>query len=398
MQKIKKLINYCLNCSAKPCKKGCPLENDIPTFISLAKNENFLEAYDVLSETTVLSLICGRICPLDQHCEKNCVRKIKGEPVQIGQIEAYIGDKACNENYPLFREVKKDNGKKVAIVGGGPAGITCAAFLKKLGYNVTIYEKYDYLGGIISHGIPSFRLDKKVVRSSLKNIIDLGIQVKYNFELGRNLSLEELKKDYLAIFLAFGANVSKINNIKGKELERVIGANEFLESQKNLDLKDKRVVVIGGGDVAMDMARTAKKWGGNVLVVYRGDENKMKANKREVELAKKENIEFLFNTIVKQITLENNVYKAYLFNNDDKFIYPCDYVFFAIGSKPEEKLIKQLGLKLDIDGYVEVNDQHMTSMEGVFAGGDLVHEKRTVAWAARSGRDAAYSIDLYLSK
>ena len=399
MSKFKDLVNYCLNCTVKPCRKGCPLENDIPKFIKLAKDGDFLEAFSVLGETTVLSSICGRICPFDRQCEGNCVRRLKGEPVQIGKIEAIIGDKAIQEDYPIFRNMKEINGKKIAIVGAGPAGLTCAAFLKKLGYSVTIYEKYDYLGGIISHGIPDFRLDKDITLKNLNRIVDLGIEVKYNFELGKNITLKELKKEYDAVFLAFGANVSNMPQIKGKNLSNVYGANELLESKKALDLKNKNVIVVGGGDVAMDMARTAKRWGGNVLVVYRRDENKMKADINQINLAKEEKVELLFNTNVKQIIKKENISKAYLVTNDGfKFIYPCDYVFFAIGSKPNEKINKKLGLKLDVDGYIKTDKKQMTSMKGVFAGGDLTGTERTVAHAARSGREAAYNIDLYLTK
>ena len=399
MNNFKELANYCLNCTVKPCKKGCPLGNDIPEFIKLAKEGDFLEAFNVLSETTVLSSICGRVCPFDRQCESNCVRKLKGKPVQIGKIEAVIGDKAIKENYPIFRNVKKSNNKKVAIVGAGPAGLTCAAFLRKLGYSVTIYEKYDYLGGIISHGIPDFRLDKDITLKTLNRIVDLGISVKYNFELGKNITLKELKKEYDAVFLAYGANLSNMPQIKGKNLSNVYGANELLESKKILDLKNKSVIVVGGSDVAIDMARTAKRWGSNVLVIYRRDENKMKADNKQVNLAKEENVEFLFNTNVTQIIKKENLYKAYLRSNDGfKFIYPCDYVFYAIGSKPDEKINKSLGLKLELYGYIKTDKKKMTSMKGVFAGGDLTGGERTVAHAAKDGLDAAYNIDLYLTK
>lgn len=399
MKKFKDLVNYCLNCPVKPCRKGCPLKNDIPSFIKLAKEDDFLEAFSVLSETTVLSSICGRICPFEKQCEGNCVRRLKGEPVQIGYIESVIGDKAIKENYPVFNDMLKDNGKKVAVVGAGPAGLTCGAFLKKLGYDVTIYEKYDYVGGIISHGIPDFRLDKKVSEKTFKRIIDLGIKLEFNKELGVNISLKELKKNYDAVFLSFGANKSKFPNIKGKNLSNVYGANEILESKEVLDLNGKNVIVVGGGDTAMDMARVAKKWGADVLVVYRGYEKDMKAALSEVKFAKDENVEFLFNSNVKQVIKNGDKYKVYLMTNDGyKFIYPCDYVFFAIGAKPEEKVIKKLGLKLDMDGYIKTDKRQMTSMAGVFAGGDLIKEENTVAYASASGRNAAYNIDLYLKK
>ena len=399
MNSFKKLVDYCLNCPTKPCMKGCPLRNDIPRFIKLAKEGNFLEAFSVLSNTTVLSSICSRICPIDRLCEGNCIRKLKGESVHIAEIEAVIGDKALKENYPIFKEMLEDNGKKVAIVGAGPAGISCAAFLKKLGYNVTIYEKYDYLGGLIVHGIPEFRLDRSICTKTLKKIIDLGIEVNFNFELGKNISLDELRKNYDAIFLAFGANVSKIPSIKGKNLDNVYGANEFLESKIKLNLKGKNVIVVGGGDTAMDMARVAKRFGGDVLVVYRNKEKLMKASKNEIAISKQEKIEFLFNTNVKQIIFNGESYKAYLVTNDGyKYIYPVDYVFFAIGSKPFQKLTKKLGLKTDINGYIKTDKYYMTSIAGVFAGGDIINEENTVAFAAYSGKAAAYNIDRYLKK
>ena len=398
MGNFQDLVDYCLDCVAKPCKKGCPLENNIPDFIKAAKNQEFLDAFNILSETTVLPSICGRVCPKNLHCQGNCVRRLKGNAVQIGTIEAYIGDKLLRSDYPIFSEIEKANGKKVAIVGAGPAGLTCAAFLKKYGYDVTIFEKYDYLGGIISHGIPDFRLDRGIALENFNKIIDLGIDVQFNKELGRNITLKQLKKKYDAVFLSFGANKSKIPNIKGKKLPNVYGANEFLESQKVLELSGKNVIVIGAGDVAMDMARTAKKWGANVLVVYYREEKNMKADKEQLALAKQEGIEFLFNTNLKQIIKNKDYYKAYLAsNNGFKFVYPCDYVFFAIGSKPDDKITKKLGLKLDIKGYIKTDKKQMTSMPGVFAGGDLIGQERTVASASRLGRDAASYIDSYLS-
>lgn len=398
MGNFQDLVDYCLDCVAKPCKKGCPLENNIPDFIKAAKNQEFLDAFNILSETTVLPSICGRVCPKNLHCQGNCVRRLKGNAVQIGTIEAYIGDKLLKSDYPIFSEIAKANGKKVAIVGAGPAGLTCAAFLKKYGYDVTIFEKYDYLGGIISHGIPDFRLDRGIALENFNKIIDLGIDVQFNKELGRNITLKQLKKKYDAVFLSFGANKSKIPNIKGKKLPNVYGANEFLESQKVLELSGKNVIVIGAGDVAMDMARTAKKWGANVLVVYYREEKNMKADKEQLALAKQEGIEFLFNTNLKQIIKNKDYYKAYLAsNNGFKFVYPCDYVFFAIGSKPDDKITKKLGLKLDIKGYIKTDKKQMTSIPGVFAGGDLIGQERTVASASRLGRDAASYIDSYLS-
>lgn len=397
MNNIKKMINYCLNCPLKPCQKRCPLENDIPSVIKLAKEGNFLKAFRVLNETTVLASICGRICPSLKYCEGNCIRRLEGESVKIHNIEAYIGDKFLKKKYALFSDIKDFNGKKVAIVGSGPSGLSCAAYLRRLGYAVTIFEKHDYLGGLIIHGIPEFRLDRKICDLTFKKIIDLGIEVNYGFELGRNLFLRNLRKEYDAVFLGIGANVSKFPNIKGKNLENVYGVNNFLESFKKLDFYGKSVVIVGGGNTALDMAFIARKNGANVLVVYR--KNKMKAFKDDVSLAFNEKIDFIFNTEVKQIISNDNNYKVYLINKDGyKFIYLADYVFFAIGSIPDNKLVKKLGLKLDINGYIKTDKNQMTSLEGVFAGGDIINEEKSVAKASFSGKCAAYNIDLYLKK
>lgn len=397
MNNIKKMINYCLNCPLKPCQKRCPLENDIPSVIKLAKEGYFLKAFRVLNETTVLASICGRICPSLKYCEGNCIRRLEGESVKIHNIEAYIGDKFLKKKYALFSDVKDFNGKKVAIVGSGPSGLSCAAYLRRLGYAVTIFEKHDYLGGLIIHGIPEFRLDRKICDLTFKKIIDLGIEVNYGFELGRNLFLRNLRKEYDAVFLGIGANVSKFPNIKGKNLENVYGVNNFLESFKKLDFYGKSVVIVGGGNTALDMAFIARKNGANVLVVYR--KNKMKAFKDDVSLAFNEKIDFIFNTEVKQIISNDNNYKVYLINKDGyKFIYLADYVFFAIGSIPDNKLVKKLGLKLDINDYIKTDKNQMTSLEGVFAGGDIINEEKSVAKASFSGKCAAYNIDLYLKK
>ena len=194
MEEILNKANYCLNCPVKPCSnKGCPLGNNIPGFIKAVKEEDYKKAYEILSETTVLEAVCGRICPHTKQCEGSCVRGIKSNPVSIGDLEAFVGDIAIKENYKIATEIPSNKNKKVAIVGGGPSGLTAAAFLLKNGYSVTLYEKYNYLGGLLVHGIPDFRLPKKIVEQTIQKIIDLGLQIKYNQELGKNLLLEQLE-------------------------------------------------------------------------------------------------------------------------------------------------------------------------------------------------------------
>ena len=265
MEKIQEKANYCLNCKVKPCSlKGCPLNNNIPDFIKEIKEQNSKEAYKILCQTTVLPGVCGRICPHMKQCQGSCVRGIKGEPVNIGDLEAFVFDKAIEENLKLKdympQKINEElKSKKVAIIGGGPAGLTCSAFLAKEGIQVTIFEKYNYLGGILVHGIPNFRLDKKVVENTVKQILDLGVQVKYGMELGKNLKLEELENQFDAIFLCIGANKSGKMGVEGENLKGVFGGNELLEFNTHPNYIGKIVSVIGGGNVAMDCARTIKK-------------------------------------------------------------------------------------------------------------------------------------------
>lgn len=265
MKEIEEKVNYCLNCKVKPCsQKGCPLNNNIPEFIKAVKEKNYKEAYKILSQTTVLPGICGKICPHTKQCQGSCVRGIKGEPVSIGDIESYVFQKAVEEGYALKDVIEKGlckelKNKKVAIIGGGPAGLTCGAFLAKDGIDVTIYEKYDYLGGLLVHGIPEFRLPKEVVKETVDRILDLGIKVEYNKELGKNLKLEELEEKYDAIFLSIGANKPVKMGVEGENLKGVYGGNELLEYNTHPNYEGKVVSVIGGGNVAMDCSRTIKR-------------------------------------------------------------------------------------------------------------------------------------------
>ena len=236
-KKIKEYTEYCLNCKVKPCRnKGCPLSNDIPTFIKLTKEGNLKEAYETLTNTTMLGSVCGRICPHEKQCQGSCVRGIKGEPVHIGEIESYVFDEAIKNGY--YREIKKCDvlkGKKIAVIGSGPASLNASAFLARSGADVTIYEKYNELGGILRHGIPGFRLDKNVLDSTINQILSLGIHVELGKELGKNLILEELKQSYDAVFLGIGANIPGKMNIEGEKLEGVYGGNSLLENGSHPD-------------------------------------------------------------------------------------------------------------------------------------------------------------------
>lgn len=414
MKDIQEKINYCLNCPVKPCsKKGCPLGNDIPGFIQAMKNGEYKKAYEILSETTVLEAVCGRICPHTKQCQGSCVRGIKSIPVSIGELETFIGDIAIKENYKIADINIQNKDKKIAIIGGGPAGLTAAAFLLKNGYSVTIYEKYDYLGGLLIHGIPEFRLPKEIVRKTVQKIIDLGLEVKYNKELGKSLTLKDLEEKYDAIFLAFGANITAKMGVEGEELQGVYGGNQLLEYQNHPDYINKKVAIIGGGNVAMDCARTVKRLGAEeVSVIYRRSEEEMPAEVKEIEEAKEEGIEFLFQNNIVRILGKNKVEQVELIKTElvqkegetrkvpinitgSNYLIDIDYIIMALGSEPEG-FVKQLGLELNKWGRIQIDNENRTSNPKIFAGGDIAGAKGTVAWASRSGRDAAYSIMKYL--
>lgn len=407
MKEIEEIRSYCLNCKNSQCRiKGCPLDNCIPEFIHEIDSK---KAYEILCNTTVLPAICGRICPHEKQCEGSCIRGIKGEPVSIGAMEAYIGDLSIENNYELSIEVdERTKDKRVAVIGSGPAGLTCAAFLARKGVKVTIYEKHDKLGGLLTHGIPEFRLPREVVEKTIEKILDLGVEAKLNQELERDFEIEDLAKKYDAVFVAIGANIPAKMNVEGEGLEGVYGGNYLLEYNKHPNYTGKKVAIIGGGNVAMDSARTIKKLGASeVYVIYRRAEEQMPAEKKEIADAKKEGIEFLFQTNIVKILGKEKVEKLECIKTElvkkegenrlspvniegSNFILDMDYVVMATGSKPENNIIEKF--EKNEYGYIKIDENMQTSINKVFAGGDIVGQKATVAWASRSGRDAAEKI------
>ena len=404
---------YCLSCKNKPCtNNGCPLENNIQEFIH---EEDYQKAYEILCKTTVLPAVCGRICPHEKQCQGSCIRGIKGEPVSIGKMEAFIGDISIKDSYKIPKIIDNDLlSKKVAIVGGGPAGLTCAAFLAKKGVNVTIYEKHDELGGLLSHGIPEFRLEKNIVKATTNKILEMGVEVEFNKELGKDLDIEELRSNNDAVFVSVGANIPARMNIEGENLEGVYGGNDLLEYNKHPSYIGKKVAVIGGGNVAMDSARTIKRLGADkVVIIYRRAEEQMPAEKKEIEDARCEGIEFIFQTNILKIIGTEKVEKIECIKTElvqkegEKRLVPVniansnynmniDYVVMATGSKPEENVIRNF--EKNKWGYINIDEKMKTSIPKVFAGGDVSGEKSTVAWAAKSGREAANNIIEFLQK
>lgn len=406
---VKIAASKCETCVTKPCQIGCPLNIDIPEFIENVKNNNYEEAFKVLCKSTVLPSVCGKICPVDKQCQGSCAKKVSYDPVEIGKIESYVGDLAVENGWKLPRKSKKK--ERIAVIGSGPSGLTCAGFLAENGYQVTIYEKHEYLGGLLYHGIPKFRLDKELVSKVIKQILDLGIEVKTNVSLGKDISLKELEKEYDAVFLGLGANVSKMMGLSGEELNGVYGANELLENLVQVDYTSKRVVVIGGGGVSIDMARTAIKEGASeVGIIYRRSRSEMSAEMNDIRAAKKEGIKFLFQTNVIKVIGEDKVTgiecvkttldkeKKAINVEGSNFVIDTDVVIMAVGSRADSELLESLKLDVKENGYLMVNSNNQTSNPKIFAAGDLTGAKSTVAWACRNGRDTAYSIMKFLSK
>lgn len=415
---IKQKAEYCLNCKNPQCRTGCPLGNNIPAFIQKVKEDNLEEAYKILCETTAIPAICGRICPHQKQCQGKCIRGIKSEPVSIGEIEAYVGDWALNNTNSLLNCCKdiQEKNKKVAVIGGGPSGVTAAVFLRKNGYKVTIYEKQKDLGGILKRGIPEFRLSNEIVEKTIEQILALGIDVQCEKELGKNLYLVDLKKEYDAIYLSIGANIPRKMAIEGEELEGVYGGNSLLENQNHPDYTNKKVAIIGGGNVAMDCARTIKRMGAEqVVVIYRRSEAEMPAESKEISDAKKEGVKFLFlNNIVKilgtnkvekiecikteLVQKEGETRKSPVNIENSNYILNMDYVVMAVGGEVDKDLIEKCNISTTTKKYVQVNENNQTSDEKVFAGGDVVGQNSTVAWAASDGKNVASKIIKFLEE
>lgn len=418
----------CLNCENKPCISGCPVQIDIPSFIKEVAKGNLEEAYEVIRRANCLPAICGRVCPQETQCERNCVCGIKAEPVAIGRLERFVAD-YHNANSKVHAVKPKQNGSKVAVIGSGPAGLTCAGDLAKKGYAVTVFEALHLAGGVLVYGIPEFRLPKAVVQKEIDILQELGVEIQTNMVIGKTISIDELTEEYgyEAVFIGSGAGLPLFLDIYGENFKGVYSANEYL-TRINLMRgympdsltpvqKAKKVAVVGGGNVAMDAARCAKRLGADVTVIYRRTQKELPARLEEIEHAKEEGIEFMFLTNPVGINGDENGWVSSLRCQemflslpdesgrgkpiplyDSDFIVEADCVIIAVGTSPNPLIPSAArGLKIQQWGGIAVDETTgATSCKGVFAGGDAVTGTATVILAMGAGKSAAAAIDEYI--
>lgn len=417
----------CLNCKHRPCVSGCPVNVQIPDFITKISNGDFAGAYETIKQTNALPAVCGRVCPQESQCEKLCVRGIKGEPVGIGRLERFAADWAM-ANSVGEETPPTPNGHKVAVIGAGPAGLTCAGDLARMGYEVTVYEAFHTAGGVLVYGIPEFRLPKSIVHREIQSLERLGVKIMTNMVVGRVFSVDELfEQGYEAVFIGSGAGLPSFMGIEGESLVGVYSANEYLtrinlmkaydESYDTPIKRSRAVAVVGGGNVAMDAARSAKRLGAEkVYIVYRRSMDEMPARAEEIHHAAEEEIIFkVLCNPVRVLGNENGMVRGLeciemeLGEPDDSgrrspmpkpgsnFELEVDTVIMAIGTSPNP-LIRSTtpGLDTNRRGCLVTDQNGQTTREGVFAGGDAVTGAATVIQAMGAGKTAAHSIDQYI--
>lgn len=404
-EEILEKANYCLKCKNKPCSKACPMSTNIPEFITEVSKKEYQKAYEILRENNIFSHICSIVCPQEEQCEGSCVRGIKGTPTQIGKIEKFVNEWAEKNSIKHNVQVEKTNNKKVAVIGSGPAGMQAAYDLVKEGIEVTILEKEKTLGGILNYGIPDFRLKKEYVNNIIKELKQLGVIFETEKELGKNIYIKDLLKEYDSIFLGIGAEISSQYSLG--EFDKIYDSDYFLKAyNSNNFIKDLgNVVVIGGGNVAMDSARAAIKMGATTSnILYRRDEEHMPARKIELQEAIEDGVNPEFKTrVIKAEGKERKIEKVKCIKTEvidgkaidmpnTEFDFIADSVVFAIGLKPNKEILEKEGLEYNEKGLIAVDENGKTNIENVYAGGDLVESKSTVCRALGSARKAAKAI------
>lgn len=421
----------CINCKNAQCIKGCPVAINIPGFIEKVKEGDIAAAYQIISESSALPAVCGRVCPQESQCEGKCIRGIKGEPISIGKLERFVADWA-RENNIKPEGAKEKKGKKVAVIGSGPSGLTCAGDLAKMGYDVTIFEALHEAGGVLVYGIPEFRLPKQaVVAQEIENVKSLGVKIETNVVVGKSVTIDELLEEegFDAVFIGSGAGLPKFMGIPGEQANGVFSANEYLtrsnlmkafdENSNTPIMRGQKVAVVGGGNVAMDAARTALRLGAEVHIVYRRSEEELPARVEEVHHAKEEGIIFDLLTNPTEILADENGWvcgikcvKMELGEPDasgrrrpvviegSDFVMDVDTVIMSLGTSPNP-LISSTTKGLEVNSHkciVAEEEFGKTTKEGVYAGGDAVTGAATVILAMGAGKAAAKGIDEYLSK
>lgn len=420
----------CLNCKNPRCVQGCPVSINIPDFIQEVKAGNFEEAAKVIAKSSSLPAVCGRVCPQESQCEGVCVVGIKGEPVSIGKLERFVADWSRENEIDLSGNIEK-NGIKVAIVGSGPSGLACAGDLAKAGYDVTIFEAFHESGGVLTYGIPEFRLPKtKVVNYEIDSIKKLGVKIENNVVVGRTITIDEMfeNEGFKAVFIGSGAGLPSFMGIPGENANGVLSANEFLTRvnlmKAYIDDYDtpirvgKKVAVVGGGNVAMDAARTALRLGADTHIVYRRSESELPARVEEVHHAKEEGIQFNLLTNPTEIMVDENgnvcgmkCIRMELGEPDEsgrrrpvevegsEFELDVDMVIMSLGTRPNPLIASTTpGLDVNKRKCIVADDDGLTSLEGIYAGGDTVTGAATVISAMGAGRTAAAAMDKYLRK
>jgi glutamate synthase (NADPH/NADH) small chain len=423
----------CLQCKKPRCMEGCPVRVNIPGFIGALADGDLPKAARLLKEGNALPAVCGRVCPQETQCESLCVLSVKGDPIAIGWLERFVADWAMAQDAPVKDEIKiESKGAKVAIVGSGPAGLTCAGELAKMGYDVTIFEAFHEAGGVLIYGIPQFRLPKEIVRKEIESLKQLNVKIEFNVVVGKTVTIDQLmqEEDFKAVFIANGAGLPVFMNLPGENLKGVYSANEFL-TRVNLMrayrfgeyatpvIRGSKVVVIGGGNVAMDGVRTARRLGADpAVLVYRRSREEMPARVEEVHHAEEEGIQFeLLTNPVAILGDENGWVKGIecvrmelgepdqsgrrrpVTIEGSNFVIDCDMVVEAVGTRANPLVTQTTpDLKVNKWGYIETDETGMTSKAGVFAGGDIVRGAATVILAMGDGKQTAQAIDAYIQK